>query len=328
MQPGDPGYMQFDITKYCSTTTTPFELVVTTEGTSQIKNWTVRLVDLHLESSAPDVQLISSTETYNFPYTAFGALAKTLHVIIDSDTEHEITSTLPSSTSGRETSVAIPAQEHGAHKIEMYLEAIVGGVKRTTEPLVREYIWYNDEVGTTILASPYNEQTITAQQYSTIEIPYQVYKKDASIIDVEYYLDDKTTPFGSVKLDNTNTGLLTYLATEQGAHTVTIKVDDVTISTALNITQLDIDISPVDGAIIDFNPATLENSSINRLPSWKVGSSEYKFIDSSNFNWSNDVNGGGYKKEEDGKALVIKAGTYIDLNYPLFAVKDNKNILS
>lgn len=319
IQPGDPGYMQFDVTKYCNIGNTTFELVVTTEGTQQTKNWTVRVIDLHLESEAPEVLLISSSEAYNFPYAAFGALTKTLHVIIDDDTEHEITATLTSITSGRTATVTIPAQEHGAHSIDMYLEATVGGVRRTTEHLIREYIWYDDEVGTTILASPYNEQTITAQQYSTIEIPYQVYKKNASIIDVEYYLDQNATPFGSVRLDNTNTGLLTYLATDKGEHSITIKVDDITITTSLNITQLDINISPVEGAIIDFNPTTLENSSTNRLPSWTVGQNQYSFIDSNNFNWSEDSNGGGYKREEDGKALVIKAGTYINLNYPIFA---------
>ena len=128
---------------YINIGNTTFELVVTTEGTQQTKNWTVRVIDLHLESEAPEVLLISSSEAYNFPYAAFGALQKTLHVIIDDDTEHEITATLASITSGRAATVTIPAQEHGAHSIDMYLEAMVGGVRRTTEHLIREYIWYD-----------------------------------------------------------------------------------------------------------------------------------------------------------------------------------------
>jgi len=74
------------------------------------------------------VLLINAAEAYNFPYTAFGALTKTLHVIIDDDTEHKITQSLSSITSGRAAYVAIPAQKHGAHKIEMYLTATVGGI--------------------------------------------------------------------------------------------------------------------------------------------------------------------------------------------------------
>ena len=72
----------------------------------------------------------------------------------------------------------------------------------------------------------------------------------------------------------------------------------------------------------------LTNSSANRLPSWTIGSNTYSLTDSANFNWSDDSNGGGYKKEEDGKALVIKAGTYVDLNYPLFSGDGNNNILT
>jgi len=41
---------------------------------------------------------------------------------------------------------------------------------------------------------------------------------------------------------------------------------------------------------------------------------------SPNFNWSEDINGGGYKKDSNGdKCFVIKAGSYIDLDYPMFA---------
>jgi len=96
----------------------------------------------------------------------------------------------------------------------------------------------------------------------------------------------------------------------------------------LNITELDIDVSPVAGAIIDFDPTMLTNSSVNRLPSWTVGSNTYSLTASDNFNWSDDASGGGYKNDVDGKAFVIKAGSYVDLNYPMFARDGNNNILT
>ena len=325
------GFYVFDVTDYCSVGTTQFNLSVQVNNDTLGTSWTINIIDLHLESDAPEVLLINAAEAYNFPYTAFGALTKTLHVIIDNDTEHKITQSLSSVTSGRAAYVAIPAQAHGAHKIEMYLTATVGGSIQTTDSIIREYIWYdvNNTDEPLILASPKNGQTITAQQYATIEIPYQVYKKGTNSIVVDYYADD--TLFGSVTLNDTNTGTLSYLASDTGAHTLKIMVDndsETALIINLNITELDINIAPVAGAIIDFDPTMLTNSSTNRLPSWTVGANTYSLTASDNFNWSEDTSGGGYKVDTDGKAFVIKAGSYVDLNYPMFARKDNNNILT
>jgi hypothetical protein len=146
---------------------------------------------------------------------------------------------------------------------------------------------------------------------------------------LKYYLDGAVTPFDTVTLENTNIGKLSYLAAELGAHTVTIKVadDDASITIGLNVSKVDgVEIDPVKGAIIDFDPTMLTNSSTNRLPTWTVGSQTYSFSASSNFNWSDDANGGGYKTDKDGKCFVIKAGTYIDLDYPLFSKTDANKV--
>ena len=323
------GYKEFDVTDYCKTGSTTFTLTVTVNNVNLGKSWTVNIIDLHLESTAPDTLLINTEDGYDFPYTPFGALNKTLHVIIDDDTLHESTVSLIAATSGRLNSFTIPAQSHGAHKIEMYLTALIGGVEQRTDSIIREYIWYdvNDETTPIILASPYNEQTITATQYSTIEIPYQVYKKGATSIDVYYYLDNEQTAFDKVTLEDVNTGTLAYLATDSGSHSLTIKVDNVSITINLVITQLTINVAPVSGAIIDFDPTTLTNSSVNRLPSWTTTNGTYHLTASDNFNWSDDISGGGYKEDEDGKCFVIKAGSYVDLDYPMFQRTNGQTVL-
>ena len=81
---------------------------------------------------------------------------------------------------------------------------------------------------------------------------------------------------------------------------------------------MDIDVSPVGGAVIDFDPTSLTNSSTNRLPTWTDGNETYSMTVSDNFNWSDDISGGGYKEDTDGKCFIIKAGSYADLNYPMF----------
>ena len=321
---GTNGYYQFDVTKYCKAGNTSFELTVTTNGEPQGKDWVVNLVDLRLESDAPLTQLIDSTESFSFPYTPFGALTKKLFVKVDGVALVPEGTTLVATTSGRTAYYTIPAQEHGVHKIEMYLTASIGGVPQTTESLIREYIWYDvdNEDTPVLIASPLDGQTVTAQQYSTIEIPYQIYKKGASTIDVYYYLNDSEQPYDHVVLDGVNTGTFSYVIANENDSKITIKVDEETITVNLNVTPLNINVSPVAGAIIDFDPTSLTNNSANRLPSWTVGSGSntatYNITTSDNFNWSNDISGGGYKEDEDGKCFVIKAGSYIDLNYPLF----------
>lgn len=323
------GYQEFDVTGYCKAGSTNFTLTVTVNETSLGKNWTVDMKDLRIESDAPDTLLIPSDESYVFPYTPFGALEKYLHVVIDGDTTHETTVRLVSSTSGRPNNVTITPEMitatgnaiHGAHTIKLYLTATIGGIQQTTDSINREYIWYDatDTETPVIIASPYNGQTLAINQYSTITIPYQVYKKDATSIDVYYYLDEELEPFDHVELEETNVGTLAYLASTTGSHTLTIKVDDQSVVVNLTVTAIEgVDISPITGAVIDFDPTSLTNSSINRLPSWTAGGTTYSLTASNNFNWSDDVNGGGYKQDEDGRCFVIKAGSYVDLNYKMF----------
>jgi len=104
---GVTGYYEFDVSDYCNVGSTTFTLTVDVNGITLGKSWTVTIIDLHIETTAPDTLLISSSETYDFPYTPFGALSKTLYVIIDDDTEHPTTVSLPSSASGRPTTYTV-----------------------------------------------------------------------------------------------------------------------------------------------------------------------------------------------------------------------------
>ena len=331
------GFYALDISNYCKTASINniFSLSVSygTDTTPVGKTWRVNIYDLYIESEAPETLLINSTSSYGFVYTAFGALDKTLHVLIDNNNVG--TKSLSASTSGRADTFTITPTMiqnvagyiHGVHKIEMYLTANIGGITRTTSKIARDYIWYDvtDTDTPIIIASPYRGQTLDVQQYSTLSIPYQVYQKDTDEITVKYYLDNVL--YDEVHLDRVNEGTFNYVVTaDEGTHTIKIMVEEEYIQVTLNVSEMeDVDISPIDGAIIDFDPSILSNSSINRLPSWTVSldgvnSTTYAFTASSNFNWSEDISGGGYKKDDNNeKCFVIKAGSYIDLNYPMFA---------
>ena len=331
-QENTAGFHEFDVTDYCGAGNTIFTLSVDVGGAAPLgKTWRVNLTELRLESDAPDNLLIAVDDEYAFPYTPVGAVSKNLIVTIDKDTENEQTRTvtIPSNVSGTPSTYIFGDDlnlAHGKHTIEMQLSAPIGGVTEYSNKINREYIWYdaNDTDTPIIIASQYEGITIEETQYATIEIPYQVYKKDASVINVEYYLDGSETPYQTSTLTNTNTGVLAYIASDIGDHSLQIKVDDVAITINLKIAKSDKDLSPISGMVIDFDPTTLSNSAANRLPQWNARINQtnytYKLTASPNFNWSDDPNGGGYKKDSNGdRCFVIKAGSYVDLDYPMFA---------
>ena len=331
-QENTAGFHEFDVTDYCGAGNTIFTLSVDVGGAAPLgKTWRVNLTELRLESDAPDNLLIAIDDEYAFPYTPVGAVNKNLIVTIDKNTDNEKTRTvpIPSNVSGTPNTYIFEDDlnlTHGKHTIEMQLFALIGGVTEYSNKINREYIWYdiNDTETPIIIASQYEGITIEETQYATIEIPYQVYKKDASIINVEYYLDDSETPYQTSTLTNTNSGILAYIASDIGNHSLRIKVDDVAITINLKIAKSDKDLSPISGMVIDFDPTTLSNSAANRLPQWNARINQtnytYKLTASPNFNWSDDPNGGGYKKDSNGnKCFVIKAGSYVDLDYPMFA---------
>ena len=313
------GFYSIDVSQYCTTGTNTFSLSVLVNQQKLGKTWTIEMIDLHLESTAPDTLLINYTENYAINYIAYGLVQKDLYVTID-NREPAITQ-LSGNSSGIPSTYPLGLLTHGVHTIKMQLKARIGGKLQESNEIVRQYIWYNPdaEVGDTIIACRYAGLTENKDQYSIIEIPYQVYKKGATTIQVEYYLDNAEEPFETATLEDTDTGLLTYVAQNTGMHTITIKVENTQVSMHFNITAMpNKDISPVGGAIIDFDPAMYNNASSHREPTWTVGQKQYKLTVSDNFNWSNDISGGGYKKDEDGNCFVVKAGTYAYIDYKMF----------
>lgn len=323
--PRPAGYYEIDITDYCRLGTQTFNLAVNVDNAVVNRTWTVNIIELRLESNAPESMLIATGDTYKIAYTPYGALTKTLYVKVDGTTIG--TQELGSATSGSELEYTIPSQSHGAHRVTLYLQATLDGTDTTTEAINRDYIWYNAEdenADPVIIASPWRGRTYTAEQYSEIEIPYTVYNKNSNNFTVEYYYDyeegedNSERLIGSVTLNRISGETLRYAVNDYGEHTLTIKVGDITETFDLSITKLPIDVSLVPGEVINFDPATLTNNSINRLPTWTYDGTTYHMTVSDNFNWSDDASGGGYKEDADGKCFVIKAGTWAEFDYKMF----------
>ena len=312
--PRPAGFYEIDVTEYCRLGSQTFNLVVTVNGQDIPRAWTVNILELRLESSAPQSQLIEVGDTIQFPYTPYGAMTKTLYVYVDGNVVK--TQPLSAGVSGSELEVTIPSQTHGAHTISINLKASLDGATIPTLPISRDYIWYdvNNTSEPIIIASPYRGTPIEVEQYEELQIPYTIYNKNAATSTVKYYVGEDLIDTVNIS----NSGTFSYVFEDFGEKEVHITVDDVSLDFDVTVTEIKADVAQVAGAVINFDPSTLTNTSANRLPTWTYNNETYHMTVSDNFNWSNDASGGGYKEDVDGKCFVIKAGTYAYFDYKMF----------
>ena len=328
------GYASINVQPYCVLGKNTFNVTITTTtNETYTRTWSVDIKQLSILSNAPASDVAEVGDTIDLAYTPYGAMQKTLIVKVDG--VQVKTETLGAGITGTEQVCTIPAQSvAGAHTISLQLSAQINGETKYSDAIIRDYIWYNPEDDSSIIiASPYRNTQVTTTQYSEVVIPYTIYKANTNSFTVEYYLGSSATgtPFDTVVLNNSNSGEIRYIPTNASVldneHSttsnkvyipdhITLKVENTTITFDYVATPMEIDIAPVAGAVIDFNPATLNNNSTNRLPSYLSVSDNFNW--SSNWEGDNQDSGGGYRTDEDGKCFVIKAGTYADIDYKMF----------
>ena len=337
------GFYEFDVGEWC-TDLKEYSVVLTihldaNDTITATADWTVKVINFAITSDAAEGKIVSVDEAVVIPYVPFGSIDKELHVIIDNDPLTETIVYIPSNASGSPREYVIPANTlaHGPHTIDLQMTAEANGVTIYTDHVVREYIWYDSsvDINPIIIASRYsqynNQNPLEVDSYSDLSIPYSVYNKNGGSYEVSYYLNYGTNSqslIGTVELTGNSSGLLEYIPVTtqtQESQTLTIKVSEVTLTIYLTVKAIKQNVSVVPGAIIDFDPTMLTNNSTNREPSWPENNPQYHLRVSDNFNWSDDASGGGYKRDEDGKCFVIKAGSYVDIDYKMFTSNNGES---
>lgn len=308
------GENSFDLTDCVSIGTQKLTLTVTDEGGSVVvKSWTVQMVDIRLESAFSDKYTTAIGRTVSFTYTPYGAVNKTIHFKLDGNEE-----TITTSSSGTLQSYVIPAQTHGSHLLEVWITATINNSQVETNHIYRDIIWYDDarddsgHYKEAVIGCIYRNDyygKVTARQYDTTSIVYNVFDPTTNYPVVKRYVDNVLVGTDTIS-ESQNTW--NYQSDDIGEHTLKIVCRNTTVTIIMNIVELGIDVAPVSGGLeVDFNPVGLTNSSANR--EWS--NEKYKMTVSDNFDWAN----GGYKMDENGDTyFLIKAGTSVSLNYLMF----------
>jgi hypothetical protein len=315
------GLNSFDLTKYINTGTHKFTLTVTDEGGSMsVKGFTVQMVDIRLELKFDDQFTTSIDRPVSLTYIPHGAVNKTVHFKLDG-----VENTINTSASGVGQPYVIEPQSHGAHLLEAWITATVNNADIETDHIYKDIIWYDEESPDAVIGCIYRNDfygQVTARQYDTTTIIYNVFDPTTNYPTIKRYVDDDL--IGTDTPSEPQTLYRWDFQTDKvGTHTLKIVVRDTEVTIVVKVEELGIDVAPViDNLEIDFNPTGRRNSSADRI--WF--NDKYTMSVSDNFDWSS----GGYQEDENGDTyFLVKAGTRASFNYLMFkgGLNENPSIL-
>lgn len=307
------GDNEFDVTKYLKIGTTKILLTVTDDSGSVVtKNWSVQQVDIRVESNFND-KLTYPLEPIIFDYIPYGAVDKTVYFVLDGKPLGSIFS--PAKISGTTVRYEIPAQIHGAHLLDVYIEADINGYTIPSNHIYKDILWYDSANNKSPVIGTVT-QKFNATQYDTINIEYTVYDPNDETPNVTIKVDDVVV---SERILAEPTDMYSYKASEIGDHTIKIICGTTEKVIKGSVEKLDIDVSPVTvGLVFDFNPVGKSNDDADRL--WSYNNIHMNVSD--NFDWIN----GGYKYDENGDPyFCIKSGTTAEIDYHLFGDDAKRN---
>lgn len=297
----------FDVTNYLNVGTQKISLtVVDDSGNQTTKNWQVQVVDVRIESDFDDTQKRTAGQPVTFMYKPYGAIAKTVHIILDgTETKIDYDATVSDITK----SIELPAKSHGSYLLEAYITAKVNGNDIRSDSIYKDIIWFNPLASAPVIGTIY--QDFTVKQYDTLTIPVTVYDPNTSAPVVDIYVDDNFVM--SKTLLETNTFTYDYKESDAGEHTIKLVCGDTTKTLKATVEELGIAVNPVTaGLVFDFNPSGRNNDEVGK--NWEDRGITMTVSD--NFDWVN----GGYHPDENGDQFFrVKAGTTATINYKLFA---------
>ena len=309
------GEREFDLTDYVTVGDNKVVLTIThATGSVATKAWTVKIVDVRLETAFDDTKVNTANEPVALTFTPYGGVNKTIHFLLDGK---EIgTKTSAAAAAGLSDYFSIPAQTHGTHLFEMYMTANINGKTVESNHIVKDIIWYDATSSVPVISC--TQQEFTVRQYETININYTVYDPSTETPNISlkatYVNGDGETveEYNSNLTMSSNTDKWQYKTDVIGEHTLTITCGDIVKTLIATVVELGIDVSPITaGLVFDFNPVGYSNNDANRL--WSSGNIAMTVSD--NFDWVN----GGYQYDENGdQCFCIKAGTSAEINYELF----------
>lgn len=168
---------QLDLTAYLKSGSNKIKVTCTDQfGTPRSLNYTISVIELKIESTFNSARVFS--DEIPFRYKVYGQVEKTVHIFLDGE---EISNKkLSASVSGNETTLTIPTQTHGCHKLTAYISAFINDDDIRSNVLEYDVICIEANKSEAILASVCDTKKVT--QGDLVTVPYQLY--DPNLINV------------------------------------------------------------------------------------------------------------------------------------------------
>lgn len=307
------GTNQVDLTKYMGIGDNKILLTVThATGAIATKAWTVKIVDVRLESTFNAERNYPVGSGVEFTFIPYGSVDKTVHFILDGT---EIgTKVSKASAAGLSDSYILPAQAHGSHLLEAYMTSDIAN----SNHIYTDIIWFDEEAEDPVIGCSTPE--LTMMQYDSVDITFTVFDPKTETPTV--IIEDNGEVLNTLNNLEKNTNVYTYAAMDTGVHEITFVCGNTRKQIVVTVEELDINITPITASLaFDFNPVGYSNSSENRLWSYEsdIEGTTIAMSVSDNFDWIN----GGYQSDKDGSYFCIKAGTTATINYKMFCASKN-----
>lgn len=285
-------------------------------GTSRSINWMITVVEMELTSSFDDSKTYDITENnvVEINYIAKGSIEKTIHFKLNGKEIH----TQEIGTTNNQQIYKLAMQPHGAHDLEIYASAVVGGEEVQSNHKYFSIMFLDPENNTPIIRWVYDGKDI--KQYKSTIFDYSVYTpgSETSKVELLSYNEEGVEETKTSLTINSAKKEWVYKPQTTGKKTLVIKTGSTRVSKTVNVIDLGITIDPVVSTLqLDFNPTGKSNNDedYNQYTYTGMGGIITNMTVSDNFDWYN----GGWKTDDDGNSyFCIKAGDRMTLDYPLF----------
>ncbi len=312
------GTVSVDVKDYLSVGTNRVRLQIKDSGeNSKTFTYTVTVISLQLQSTF-DPTAIQSGNLITFPYVAYGAIERVLHIIVDDGDDNTVL--LSSSTAGKSRSYDIPktilaTPIHGSHTILAYFETrdqVNGRILRSNE-LTYHFTYVDSSSESTVITSSFT--TTSVQQFETVYINYSVYRNNAETIEVKIYINNELYV---TRNDDLTVQLFTYTPDTVGPLSIRFEAGDAVKTFNLTVTASTITATAeTDGLKLYLTSAGRSNND-NNYDTWSYtdANSNTTTATFSNFTWTTD----GWQTDSNGDSVLRVIGdARVTIPYQIFA---------
>ena len=269
--------------------------VENSEASSKTLSYTVSVISATITSTFDNSSPFTSDVT--FPFITYGNVEKTVHYKLDG-TE---LGTLVVTTSGRQSSVTIPASKlsHGAHYIEVYFTCTVEGTAITSNTLYYEFMYVVSGNNTPIIIA--KEWSREVNQYDTVLIKWMAYTPNSLTTNIVKKVNGNIV--GEVSVDRTEQ-VWSYRAdtvTSDGFIPLSLVSGDVVKEIRFHVTARTIDVEQTTADMVLYLSSYGRTNTEENPATWVYNSVSSVF---SGFNFASD----GWQLDEDNVTVLRLSG--------------------